>query len=146
MRPGDTPASMTCPVPLDRAGEPPRQPMVMLAVRFLLEIIAVGSIGFAGWRIGDGEISGGILAALFVIIAATVWGTFSVPDDPTRNPKPVIAVPGWLRILVELTVFGVAAWSLWVFASRAASESFLTLLGIVTLVGWDRIWWLIRYR
>ncbi|MBA2290218.1 MAG: hypothetical protein H0V98_07535, partial [Chloroflexia bacterium] len=31
---------------------PPRQPMIMLAVRFVLELVAFGGIGLAGWRIG----------------------------------------------------------------------------------------------
>ncbi|MDQ3524543.1 MAG: YrdB family protein [Chloroflexota bacterium] len=125
---------------------PPRQPMIMLAVRFVLELVAFGGIGLAGWRIGDDGVSGGVLASMFVLAAAVLWGTCSVRDDPTRNPKPVVAIRGWMRLLIEFSVFGVAAWSLWVFASRAASETFLTMLGIVTLVGWDRHWWLLRQR
>ena len=35
---------VTCPVPAHRAGEPPAQPMVMLAVRFLLELIGFGAM------------------------------------------------------------------------------------------------------
>lgn len=137
---------LACPVPAHRAGEPPAQPMVMLAVRFLLELIGFGAIGWAGWQVGDGGIAGGTLAALFVVVAGAAWGALTVPGDPARNPTPVIVVPGWARLLVEATVFGLAAWALWVFVSRAASESYLTALGIISLVGWDRIWWLIKQR
>ena len=86
------------------------------------------------------------MAALFVVVAGASWGALTVPDDPARNPTPVIVVPGWARVLVETAIFGLAAWALWVFVSRAASETYLTALGIVTLVGWDRIWWLLRQR
>lgn len=127
-------------------GAPPSQPVVMLAVRFVLELIAFGSIGVAVWTLGDGGIFGGVLAAIAVVTAAAAWGTLAVPDDPTRNPKAAIAVPGWLRLVIELSIFGLAAWSLWVYVSRAASETFLTAIGIMMLVGWDRIWWMLRRR
>lgn len=140
------PTPLACPVPSHAPGEPPTQPMVMLAARLLLELIAFGSIGWAGWSLGGGGITGGALAIALVVAAAAAWGALTVPDDPARNPTPVIVVPGWARLLVEAAVFGVAAWSLWVFVSRAASESFLTGLGIVTVVGWDRIWWMLRHR
>ncbi len=136
---------LTCPVPAQPAGEPPAQPLVMLATRFLLELIGFGAIGWAGWQVGGGLV-GGALAAVFVVAAGAAWGALTVPGDPARNPEPVIVVPGWARLLVELAIFGLAAWALWVFVSRAASETYLTALGIVTLVGWDRIWWLLKQR
>ncbi|MDQ4044857.1 MAG: hypothetical protein M3173_05345 [Chloroflexota bacterium] len=67
-----------------------------------------------------------------------------VPNDPARNPISVIVVPGWVRLLIELVIFGVAVWSLLVFVSRAASESFLTAAGVVYIVAWDRTCWLLR--
>ena len=142
----DEQRSLACPVPSHAEGQPPAQPLVMLAVRFMLELIALGSLGWAGWRLGGGGATGVLLAAVFVLGAAVAWGALTVPDDPARNPTPVVIVPGWLRLAVEIAVFGLAAWSLWVFVSRAASETFLTALGIVTIVGWDRIWWMVRYR
>lgn len=147
MRPPNDTSPLACPVPArSDAAEPPRQPVVMMVFRFLLELVAFGSIGFAGWHLGDGGIIGWVLAAAAVIAAATAWGALTVPDDPSRNPTVVIPVPGWLRILVEVVVFGLAAWSLWVFVSRAASETFLTAIGIMMLIGWDRIWWMLRHR
>lgn len=129
-----------------RPDEPPHQPIAMGIVRFALEIVAFYAIAHAGWRVGEGGIAGTLLAILFFAIAAGFWGTFSVRDDPSRNPKPVVAVHGWIRLIIELTVYGFAAWSLWVFTSRAASETFLTVLVIATVVGWDRLWWMLRHR
>lgn len=142
----DNVALITSPTPHEQEGAAPRQPAIMLAVRFVLELIAFGSVALAGWHIGNGGFAGGVLASLLAIAAAALWGTFAVRDDPSRNPNPVIAVRGWIRLSIEFAIFGVAAWSLWVFVSRAASETFLTVLGIVTLVGWDRLWWMLRYR
>lgn len=118
----------------------------MLAFRFLLELIAFGAIGWAGWQLGSQGIWGGVLAAVFALSAMALWGALTDPDDPARNPIPVVVVPGWLRLVVELAVFGAAAWSLWAFSSRAASEAFMTAAGIVFVVGWDRTWWLLRQR
>jgi hypothetical protein len=137
---------LACPVPARTDDAPPAQPLVMLATRFLLELIALGALGWAGWNLAGGGLAGWALAAAFVLAAGAVWGAFTVPGDPARNPTPVIVVPGWARLLIEATVFGLAAWALWVFVSRAASESYLTALGVISLVGWDRIWWLLRQR
>jgi hypothetical protein len=137
---------LACPVPAQHADEPPAQPVVMLATRFLLELIGFAAIGWAGWNLGGGGIAGGALAALLVITAGAAWGALTVPGDPARNPTPVIVVPGWARLLIEAAIFGLAAWALWIFVSRAASETYLTALGIVSLVGWDRIWWLVKQR
>lgn len=130
----------------DQPGDPPHQPIAMGIVRFLLEIVAFYAIAHAGWRMGDDGVSRTALAILFFAIAAALWGAFSVRDDPSRNPQPVIAVHGWVRLIVEFAVYGAAAWSLWMFTSRVASETFLTVLVIATVVGWDRIWWMLRYR
>lgn len=146
MTSGDTSPAMMRRVPDHQDGDPPRQSRVMLAVRFLVEIVALSAVGFAGWRIGEGSVPGAVLGALFVVIAATFWSIFSVRNDPSRNPDPVIAVRGWVRLVIEFAVFGLAAWSLWAFVSRAASESFLTVVGIISLVGWDRLWWMLRHR
>jgi hypothetical protein len=146
MRAPDEATPLACPIPTHAEDQPPSQPVVMLAFRFLLEMIAFGGIAYGGWRLGDGGVTGVALAAIGVIAATAAWGALTVPDDPSRNPTPVIVVPGWLRLLVELTIFGLAAWSLWIFVSRAASETFLTGVGIMLLVGWDRVWWMLRYR
>ncbi len=141
-------APLACPVSTSGSGQdvPPKQPMVMMAFRFLLELVAFGAIGWAGWRIGGGGLAGGAIAAPLTIAAMALWGVPGVSGDPARNPAPLLIVPGWARVVIEMAVLGAAAWALWVFVSRAASESFLTALGIVYIVSWDRIWWLLRQR
>ena len=84
---------------------------INLAVRFLLELSALLAMGVWGWR----QIESGfrfVLAAGIPIIIAVVWGTFAVPNDPSRSGAAPIAVPGILRLVIELAVFVLAIWTL----------------------------------
>ena len=57
---------------------------INLAIRFLLEITALITMGFWGWRQSEGWFRY-ILALIIPILAAVVWGTFAVPNDPSRS-------------------------------------------------------------
>lgn len=126
--------------------EPPHQPLTIGLVRFALEIAAIGGLGCWGWSLGDGGIDGTLLALVIPGIAAAIWGVFAVRDDPSRNPNPPVAIPGWLRLAIEFGVFGLAAYGIWTSGSRAAAETLLTGVGIVYVVSWDRQLWLLRQR
>jgi hypothetical protein len=80
-----------------------------LALRFLLEITALISIGYWGWTQHSG-----LMRILFTlglpIFAAAIWGIFRVPGFPGDAP---IAVPGIVRLLVEAAVLGSATWALY---------------------------------
>lgn len=80
---------------------------INLVFRFLLELAALFSFGYWGWLIGDNWVR-----YLFVILAplfgVLIWGTFAVPDDPIRSGKAPVPVPGWLRLVLELGIFGLA--------------------------------------
>lgn len=116
-----------------------------LALRFLIEIAALVAIGYWGfsqhagiWRFVIG-IGGSLLAAV-------LWGTFAVPDDPSRSGSAPVPIPGVLRLLLELALFGFAAWALY----DAGSELLALILGIITIVhyalSYDRVAWLIRQK
>ncbi len=80
------------------------------------------------------------------LLVAILWGTFSVPDDPSRSGGAPVPVPGALRLALELAIFGFATWGL--YSTRAVSWS-LILGGLVALhyaLSYDRIAWLIRAR
>jgi len=126
--------------------EPPHQPLTIGLVRFALEIAAIGGLGWWGWTLGDGGIGGTLLALVIPGIAFSIWGVFAVRDDPARNPNPLVAIPGRLRLIIELSVFGLAAYGIWTSGSRAAAETLLTGVGIVYVVTWDRQLWLLRQR
>ncbi|WP_292315447.1 YrdB family protein [Mesorhizobium sp.] len=44
------------------------------------------------------------------LVAAALWGTFAVPDDPSRSGRAPVPVPGAARLALELVIlFGGAA-------------------------------------
>jgi hypothetical protein len=57
---------------------------INLAVRFILEIIGLVALGWWGWNQADG-IARFALALGIPLLAAALWGTFAVPDDPSRS-------------------------------------------------------------
>ena len=85
---------------------------INLAVRFLLEMAALISLGVWGWKVGDSW-TRYILAIGIPLILAVGWGTFAVPDDPSRSGSAPVPVPGIIRLLLELGFFSVAFGRCW---------------------------------
>ncbi len=116
---------------------------INLTFRFLLEITALFSFGYWGWNSTSGW-TRYLLATVYPVIAAVLWGIFAVPDDPSRSGKAPIPVPGWLRLLLELVIFGSACWALY----GAGLPKPGWILGILVLIhyllSYDRIQWLIN--
>ena len=115
---------------------------INLAVRFLLEIIALVALG--AWA--KAQFSGVLGIALMILIpliAAVLWGTFNVKGDPSRSGKAPVPVPGLIRLLLELTILGSAAWALFTL-----NPTYGWIFGLVTLahyiLSYDRIHWLLQ--
>lgn len=123
---------------------PPSTPLVFLAVRFGLEIFGLVGFGFLGWWLGDGGLRGGILAITCVVVAGAVWGTFRVRHDPPGKTEQPVIVPGKVRFAIEIGFFAIAAFGLWMGASRAASETLMTAVVVLYGITWDRQRWLWR--
>jgi hypothetical protein len=85
-----------------------------LGLRFVLELAALAGFAYGGWHLFPGPFAGLVAAIVAFGLAATVWGVFNVPGDPSRNGKAPVAVPGWVRLALELVVFvgGAACWAL----------------------------------
>ena len=122
------------------------QPILLSIIRFPEELIAFGGLFWWGWSIVDGGVSGIALGGLFFVVGAALWGTFAVPNDLARNPDPPIGVPGWLRLVIEIGVLGVAAYGIWVSGARWLSETLLTLSGVYYLLSYERTMWLLKQR
>lgn len=90
-----------------------------LAVKFLLELVAVASFALWGWHVGNG-VAGAVLALLLPIAAITVWGLFCAPKSARRLPTK------W-RVPLELGIFMLAAAAL-------GASGYLTLAVIFALV------------
>ena len=116
-----------------------------LTLRFLLEIAALVAIGYWGfsqhtglWRF--------IIGIGGPLIAAVLWGTFAVPDDPSRSGKAPVPIPGVLRLVLELSLFGFAAWALYDAGSPVLALIMAGLTIIHYALSYDRIAWLVRQK
>ncbi len=114
-----------------------------LAFRFLLEMSALGALGYWGWTQHAG-LARWLWAIGTPLIAAVLWGTFAVPNDPSLSGQTMIPTPGILRLLLELSFFGIAAIAL-VASQRAAAG---WVLAAATLfhyaISYNRLLWLLK--
>lgn len=108
------------------------------AGQFFLEIAALIGFGRLGWHLGDGGMMGLALASLFVALAGAIWGIFRARGYVPNGGDPVVAVPGPLRLGIELGFFVLAAWGLW--------TSGWSLAGGVMIVGVILVYWMSRER
>jgi hypothetical protein len=114
----------------------------LLAVRFLLELIAIASFGVLGWRAFDSPWRY-LLVVVLPVAAAVLWGTFAVPDDPSRSGGAPVPVPGPARLGGEFAVLFGGAAALWgTGLPRWALISAAVLVGY-HLLAYDRVRWLL---
>ena len=114
-----------------------------LALRFLLEIAALVAIGYWGFSLNAG-IWRIIIGLGGPLLAAALWGTFAVPEDPSRSGKAPVPVPGILRLVLELALFGFAAWALYDAGSPVPALILFIITVIHYVLSYDRVAWLIR--
>jgi len=113
-----------------------------LAVRLFLELSALFIIGWWGWR----QRSDGwqiVLAVVIPLVAASLWGIFAVPNDPSRSGSAPVPVPGIVRLALELGFFAAAAWALHDLGFSRAASLFATAVTLHYLVSFDRVRWLV---
>jgi len=116
---------------------------INLAFRFLLEIAAFVAMAYWGWTQYDG-VWRVVFAVGAPLLAAVLWGTFAVPDDPSRSGKAPVPVPGIVRLLLELAIFGFATWALYDAGQTTIALIFALLVLFHYLISYDRIAWLVR--
>ena len=114
-----------------------------LAVRFVLEIAALVAIGYWGWTQHDGFVRY-LLAIGGPLLAAILWATFAVPDDPSRSGKAPIPVPGIIRLALELALFAFAAWALYDAGNSLLALILAAVVVVHYALSYDRIAWLLR--
>lgn len=114
-----------------------------LGLRFLLELAALGAMGVWGWSAATGVLRYGLAIGL-PLLAAVAWGTFAVPDDPSRGGTPVVVVPGAVRLVLELAFFGAAAWALRDLGRPQLGLGFAIVVALHYAVAYPRIAWLLQ--
>jgi len=120
---------------------PPEMAGWNLALRFALEIGALIGLGIAAWQSTSGPVRW--LAAIAVpLVAAAVWGTFNVLNDPSRSGEAPVEVAGWIRLVIELTILGGGAVAIGMVGGRIAGIGFAVLVLVQYATSWSRVQWL----
>jgi hypothetical protein len=96
-----------------------------LALRFACELAALVAVAWFGWRTSP------VLAVVFPLLVAGVWGLGIAPRARRRWPDPA-------RFLVELVIFA-AATAAFVAVDRLVVAIIFAILAVVTAV-LVRVW------
>ncbi len=117
-----------------------------LGVRFLLELAALVAYGMLGWHLGSSLLLKVVLALVFVVLAALLWGLPAVAGDRGRSDKGPLMVPGWVRLIVETGVLAGAVWSFYVAGAGMIGFWFGVVAVVQCLTAYDRILWLAGFN
>jgi len=121
---------------------PPTMPGWNLALRFVMELVALVSIGVGAWSATDGA-ARWLAAVGLPLLAVVLWGTFNVPDDPSRSGKAPVAAPGWVRLLIELAIFAAGAVGLAVAGWPWLSAGYGLVVVLLYATSMPRVRWLL---
>lgn len=116
---------------------------VNLLFRFLLELIVLGVVAIWSWKSFEGW-PGTVLAFIIPFGMAVIWGSFAVPDDPSRSGKAPIPISGTLRLFLELVFFSFAVWCLFDMGLSVPGKVFALLILAHYVVSGDRIRWMLK--
>ena len=98
-----------------------------LLLRFLLELFALGALGYWGFKTGNETIAKIGLGVGAPLVAAVVWGAF-------LSPQAAIVLPGFLVLVLQALVFGSAAGGLVVTGHRTLAFVFVVVAVINALL------------
>lgn len=113
---------------------------------FLLEVVGLIGIGRLGWHLGTNLPWSLSLSALFVALSSAVWTLFRTRGFVPSGGDPVIAVPGAVRVVIEMTFYTLGAFGLWVSGWEIAAIVFLAGVVIVSIAMRDRLSGLLANR
>ena len=104
-----------------------------LALRFLLELCALGALGYWGFKTGSATLAKVWLGIGAPLMAAVVWAMFVSPQAPVQ-------LPGTLVLLLQVLVFGSAAAGLVVTGHRTVALVFgaVVIINAVLMYVWGQ--------
>lgn len=114
-----------------------------LTLRFLLELSAMIAMGYWGWTQHEG-LTRWLWTIGLPLIAAILWGTFAIPNDPSRSGHAPIPVPGAVRLLMELMFFAIGAMALVASQRFSAGVALAATVLFHYAISYDRILWLLK--
>lgn len=118
---------------------------INLGFRFLLEMVALVNYGYWGWNFSNSALRY-LLVLVLPLVAAIIWGTFTVLDDPSRSGKAPVPISGILRLILEIVFFILAAYALFSSGKESLTWIFAGAVLVHYLLSYDRIIWLIQHK
>ena len=92
-----------------------------LTLRFLLELCALGALGYWGFKTANGTLAKIGLGVGAPLVAAVVWGMFVSPQTPA-------VLPGLVVLVLQVLVFGSAAAGLVATGHRTLATVFVVIV------------------
>lgn len=108
-----------------------------LALRFLLELAALGAVGYWGFSAFESWPMKLLAGLGLPLVMAAAWGIFRVPGD---GGDPIVAVPAQLRLALEFVFFAVAITLLHRSGQQMLAYVFLALVVLNYSIDHDRTW------
>lgn len=112
-----------------------------LGLHFLLELAALAGMVTWGFHPVHSTWQKILFGIGLPILAAAVWGIFRVPNDPGQA---LIAIPGALRLALELVFFCGAAFALYAAGHTTAAVVFAAATLLNYGMMHDRVRWLLN--
>lgn len=106
--------------------------MMNLGLRFVLELVLLGALGYWGFQSNDGVLRW-LLGIGAPLVAAIAWGVWVAPASSNRLADP-------LRLVVEIALFGGGVLALWTAHQRGAAIAFgvAILVNLLLLTYWQQ--------
>jgi hypothetical protein len=118
---------------------------INLIFRFLLELGALAIFGYWGWNLNEGWLRY-LTTIIPPLLAAILWATFAVIDDPSRSGKAPVPISGLFRLIVELVFFGSGVFVLYLTGNEIFAWIFGAAILLHYLLSYDRIIWLLKQK
>lgn len=107
----------------------------ILGLHFLLELAALAALAYWGWITHDG-LERWVWTIGLPVVAAFLWALLRTPGD---GPDPVLAIPGLLRLVLELAILGGAAVALYVGGRDRIALAMAVLVVVDYALSYDRV-------
>jgi Protein of unknown function (DUF2568) len=118
----------------------------VLSIRLGLEVGSLIAIGAWARRSAGHGALGWAAAIALPLVVAVVWGTFAVPDDPSRSGKAPVPVSGGVRLGIEMAVFFGGAAALGALDWWPWFDAFIAAFVVHHAGAMQRLQWLSRQK